>query len=251
MYAGIIRISSNDPIKVIHLKRFQPLNGRWCKSHAAVRFPFVGFDPYAFVPSHSQRTLASLSRHSSHSARTLTLMQPAMDDPGELGEACAHPVVHTTSTTSTISHTSTTSYTSTTTAASHTSTTSTASTLGTCTETNAPENLVDGQQKGQSTADGLEWQSPIDGQILEDPIDGLVVESPIDGRVLENPLDGCNQKSPVGEHAVHMAIDGETRQTGQPKDETLTTAQIDGHAFDDSDAHPKYNLFAMTVCCFC
>ncbi|XP_064324260.1 ubiquitin carboxyl-terminal hydrolase 32 isoform X3 [Phalacrocorax carbo] len=47
------------PILIIHLKRFQFVNGRWIKSQKIVKFPRENFDPSAFLvqrdPSHFQR----------------------------------------------------------------------------------------------------------------------------------------------------------------------------------------------------
>uniref|UniRef100_A0A8C3SYV0 ubiquitinyl hydrolase 1 n=1 Tax=Chelydra serpentina TaxID=8475 RepID=A0A8C3SYV0_CHESE len=47
------------PILIIHLKRFQFVNGRWIKSQKIVKFPRENFDPSAFLvqrdPSHCQR----------------------------------------------------------------------------------------------------------------------------------------------------------------------------------------------------
>ncbi|NWU88909.1 UBP32 hydrolase, partial [Upupa epops] len=47
------------PILIIHLKRFQFVNGRWIKSQKIVKFPRENFDPSAFLvqrdPSHLQR----------------------------------------------------------------------------------------------------------------------------------------------------------------------------------------------------
>uniref|UniRef100_A0A8D0G4G2 Ubiquitin carboxyl-terminal hydrolase 32 n=1 Tax=Sphenodon punctatus TaxID=8508 RepID=A0A8D0G4G2_SPHPU len=47
------------PILIIHLKRFQFVNGRWIKSQKIVKFPRESFDPSAFLvprgPSHCQR----------------------------------------------------------------------------------------------------------------------------------------------------------------------------------------------------
>ena len=38
-------IWSLPPFLIIHLKRFQSVNGGWRKSHREVRFPIEGFDP--------------------------------------------------------------------------------------------------------------------------------------------------------------------------------------------------------------
>ncbi|CAI6345795.1 unnamed protein product [Macrosiphum euphorbiae] len=44
------------PILIVHLKRFQYLNGKWVKSHKVVKFPYKDFDPtdyLASVPKHT------------------------------------------------------------------------------------------------------------------------------------------------------------------------------------------------------
>ncbi|XP_050522495.1 ubiquitin carboxyl-terminal hydrolase 32 [Daktulosphaira vitifoliae] len=44
------------PILIVHLKRFQYLQGKWVKSHKVVKFPFKNFDPtdyLASVPKHT------------------------------------------------------------------------------------------------------------------------------------------------------------------------------------------------------
>ncbi|KAL9826261.1 ubiquitin carboxyl-terminal hydrolase 32 isoform 1-T1 [Geothlypis trichas] len=52
------------PILIIHLKRFQFVNGRWIKSQKIVKFPRENFDPSAFLvqrdPSHFQRKQLTL-----------------------------------------------------------------------------------------------------------------------------------------------------------------------------------------------
>ncbi|KAJ7406795.1 hypothetical protein WISP_131482 [Willisornis vidua] len=52
------------PILIIHLKRFQFVNGRWIKSQKIVKFPRESFDPSAFLvqrdPSHCQRKVLTL-----------------------------------------------------------------------------------------------------------------------------------------------------------------------------------------------
>lgn len=36
-------------MQIIHLKRFQFMNGRWVKSHKIVKFPFRDFDPTNYL----------------------------------------------------------------------------------------------------------------------------------------------------------------------------------------------------------
>ncbi|NWV19679.1 UBP32 hydrolase, partial [Origma solitaria] len=62
------------PILIIHLKRFQFVNGRWIKSQKIVKFPRENFDPSAFLvqrdPSHFQRKQLTLQVDSLPEART-------------------------------------------------------------------------------------------------------------------------------------------------------------------------------------
>ncbi|EDO39905.1 predicted protein [Nematostella vectensis] len=44
-----LEIWSLPPILVIHLKRFQYVNGHWVKSNKIVNYPMAGFDPSAFL----------------------------------------------------------------------------------------------------------------------------------------------------------------------------------------------------------
>ncbi|NWI04380.1 UBP32 hydrolase, partial [Tichodroma muraria] len=61
------------PILIIHLKRFQFVNGRWIKSQKIVKFPRENFDPSAFLvqrdPSHFQRKQLTLHVESLPEAR--------------------------------------------------------------------------------------------------------------------------------------------------------------------------------------
>ncbi|KAM6048515.1 ubiquitin carboxyl-terminal hydrolase 32 isoform 4-T4 [Theristicus caerulescens] len=63
------------PILIIHLKRFQFVNGRWIKSQKIVKFPRENFDPSAFLvqrdPSHFQRKQLTLQVDSLPEPRTL------------------------------------------------------------------------------------------------------------------------------------------------------------------------------------
>ncbi|KFZ58196.1 Ubiquitin carboxyl-terminal hydrolase 32, partial [Podiceps cristatus] len=63
------------PILIIHLKRFQFVNGRWIKSQKIVKFPRENFDPSAFLvqrdPSHFQRKQLTLQVDSLPELRTL------------------------------------------------------------------------------------------------------------------------------------------------------------------------------------
>uniref|UniRef100_A0A2R5LJ75 Ubiquitin carboxyl-terminal hydrolase 32 n=1 Tax=Ornithodoros turicata TaxID=34597 RepID=A0A2R5LJ75_9ACAR len=44
-----LQIYRLPPVMIIHLKRFQLLNGKWVKSQKIVRFPFVDFDPTDYL----------------------------------------------------------------------------------------------------------------------------------------------------------------------------------------------------------
>ncbi|NXP50092.1 UBP32 hydrolase, partial [Heliornis fulica] len=63
------------PILIIHLKRFQFVNGRWIKSQKIVKFPRESFDPSAFLvqrdPSHFQRKQLTLQVDSIPEPRAL------------------------------------------------------------------------------------------------------------------------------------------------------------------------------------
>lgn len=57
--------------QIVHLKRFQFVNGRWIKSQKIVKFPRESFDPSAFLAprevSHSMGTFGSLQSLQSQS----------------------------------------------------------------------------------------------------------------------------------------------------------------------------------------
>lgn len=44
------------PILIVHLKRFQPVQGRWIKSHKVVNFPFKDFYPNRYLADVPHRT---------------------------------------------------------------------------------------------------------------------------------------------------------------------------------------------------
>lgn len=54
-------IWSLPPILVIHLKRFQFVNGHWVKSNKIVKFPMEGFDPSAFLTKPSTNRMVTES----------------------------------------------------------------------------------------------------------------------------------------------------------------------------------------------
>uniref|UniRef100_A0AAY4AMK5 Ubiquitin carboxyl-terminal hydrolase 32 n=1 Tax=Denticeps clupeoides TaxID=299321 RepID=A0AAY4AMK5_9TELE len=57
------------PILIVHLKRFQFVNGRWIKSQKIVKFPCENFDPTAFLtPREAEPGGGEHSLYSSHSA---------------------------------------------------------------------------------------------------------------------------------------------------------------------------------------
>lgn len=46
-------------LQIIHLKRFQFVNGHWVKSNKIVQFPMEGFDPSAFLAKRPSSTTSS------------------------------------------------------------------------------------------------------------------------------------------------------------------------------------------------
>lgn len=52
-------------LQIIHLKRFQFVNGHWVKSNKIVKFPMEGFDPSAFLTKQTLNTNSSLSNSDS------------------------------------------------------------------------------------------------------------------------------------------------------------------------------------------
>ncbi|XP_066519840.1 ubiquitin carboxyl-terminal hydrolase 32 isoform X1 [Hoplias malabaricus] len=53
------------PVLIVHLKRFQFVNGRWIKSQKIVKFPRVSFDPSCFLaPREAAQSMWSLQSHS-------------------------------------------------------------------------------------------------------------------------------------------------------------------------------------------
>lgn len=44
------------PVLIVHLKRFQPVQGRWIKSHKVVNFPFREFYPNKYLAQVPRRT---------------------------------------------------------------------------------------------------------------------------------------------------------------------------------------------------
>lgn len=45
------------PILIVHLKRFQPVQGRWIKSHKVVNFPFKEFYPNRYLAEVPRKTV--------------------------------------------------------------------------------------------------------------------------------------------------------------------------------------------------
>lgn len=56
------------PILIVHLKRFQYLNGKWVKSQKVVNFPFKNFEPTAYLASIPRQTVL---RHKQLKAKRL------------------------------------------------------------------------------------------------------------------------------------------------------------------------------------
>ena len=50
--------------QVIHLKRFQFVNGHWVKSNKIVNFPMEGFDPSAFLVKRLRSNIRSMLQSS-------------------------------------------------------------------------------------------------------------------------------------------------------------------------------------------
>ncbi|NXM75041.1 UBP32 hydrolase, partial [Serilophus lunatus] len=75
------------PILIIHLKRFQFVNGRWIKSQKIVKFPRENFDPSAFLvqrdPSHFQRKQLTLQVDSIPEPRKTELQSTGTPGEGE------------------------------------------------------------------------------------------------------------------------------------------------------------------------
>jgi ubiquitin carboxyl-terminal hydrolase 6/32 len=44
-------------LQIVHLKRFQFVNGKWVKSQKVVNFPFKDFDPTAYLASVPKHTV--------------------------------------------------------------------------------------------------------------------------------------------------------------------------------------------------
>ena len=71
--------------KVIHLKRFQFMNGRWVKSNKIVNFPMENFDPSDFVVKRSSSTGSCDTGQHGSSVRTVnvqTVMEDSLPLPG-------------------------------------------------------------------------------------------------------------------------------------------------------------------------
>ncbi|XP_028419298.1 ubiquitin carboxyl-terminal hydrolase 32-like, partial [Dendronephthya gigantea] len=82
-------IWSLPPILIIHLKRFQFMNGRWVKSNKIVNFPMETFDPSEFVV---KRTTTSNVCEDSTFVRTVNV-QTAAEEILEHGKESGCPVV--------------------------------------------------------------------------------------------------------------------------------------------------------------
>lgn len=52
-------------LQIIHLKRFQFVNGHWVKSNKIVQFPMEDFDPSAFLAKRTSSTESSSSNSDS------------------------------------------------------------------------------------------------------------------------------------------------------------------------------------------
>ena len=71
-------------IQIIHLKRFQLVNGKWVKSHKIVQFPFKDFDPTNYlVPRNNNK------RDAKHTLLSQTQHDSAKNSPSEPTSECA------------------------------------------------------------------------------------------------------------------------------------------------------------------
>lgn len=79
-------IWSLPPILIIHLKRFQFMNGRWVKSNKIVNFPMETFDPSEFVVKRSASTGNFETGEDSTFVRTVnvqTVVEDTLQQPAE------------------------------------------------------------------------------------------------------------------------------------------------------------------------
>ncbi|XP_029830554.2 ubiquitin carboxyl-terminal hydrolase 32 isoform X2 [Ixodes scapularis] len=87
-----LQIYRLPPILIIHLKRFQLLNGKWVKSQKIVRFPFKDFDPTDYLSPVPRKAALSFQRRKRQSspagpkagARPASPLVRRMPEPGLL-----------------------------------------------------------------------------------------------------------------------------------------------------------------------
>lgn len=92
---GFVRVSAHKELivfklfflfKIIHLKRFQFMNGRWVKSNKIVNFPMETFDPSEFVVKRSASTGNFETGEDSTFVRTVnvqTVVEDTLQQPAE------------------------------------------------------------------------------------------------------------------------------------------------------------------------
>lgn len=81
-------------LKIIHLKRFQFMNGRWVKSNKVVNFTMNHFDPSEFVVKRSTPSDYDLTEECS-SIRTVNVK--TVDEEGKNEVCCSEVVLETAS----------------------------------------------------------------------------------------------------------------------------------------------------------
>ncbi|KRG06553.1 ubiquitin carboxyl-terminal hydrolase 32 isoform X1 [Drosophila mojavensis] len=81
-----LQIWKLPPILIVHLKRFNCVNGKWVKSQKVVHFPFDDFDPTPYLASVPQETIL---RHKELLELKRELASASNDVPSELDEVDA------------------------------------------------------------------------------------------------------------------------------------------------------------------
>ncbi|XP_031572210.1 ubiquitin carboxyl-terminal hydrolase 32-like [Actinia tenebrosa] len=97
-----LEIWSLPPILVIHLKRFQYVNGHWVKSNKIVNYPKVGFDPSAFLVKRLATSHSSL-RSGDTTVTTVTVKSSEDDEKVAAGSNQSKAQVSSTDTSETVS----------------------------------------------------------------------------------------------------------------------------------------------------
>ncbi|XP_066297333.1 ubiquitin carboxyl-terminal hydrolase 32-like isoform X2 [Branchiostoma lanceolatum] len=82
------------PILIVHMKRFQFLNGRWCKSHKIVKFPMKNFDPSPFLVPRDPQKIRELYRKELETHRVRTTSQETSMSSSSLHKAGSLSSLH-------------------------------------------------------------------------------------------------------------------------------------------------------------